>query len=289
MTRSEELEFIKAVGRKAGEIVLRYYHEDYAIEMKGEDDPVTVADHAANTFIVEQIQKTFPDDGILAEETTDDRSRLEKRRCWLIDPLDGTKEFINKNGEFSIMVALVEDHRPVVGMVYWPPMDKLYYAAKGFGAWLEHRGERRRLHVSATDRVEALKFIVSRSHRHPVITEMLEVLGIQEEIPSGSGGIKIGRIAEQEADLYLSFSAPGERTTKVWDICAADILLHEAGGRYTDLAGNLYRYNLEGIDNPGGILASNGVVHDEIVARILPICQREGLFLSAPEKGGKVE
>lgn len=279
MTRSEELAFIKEIGRKAGEIVLSYYHEDYAVEMKGKNDPVTEADRAANTFIVERIREAFPEDGILAEETADDLGRLEKRRCWLIDPLDGTKEFINKNGEFSIMIALVEDHRPVVGMVYWPPMDKLYSAAKGMGAWLDHGGERRRLSVSKRNRVADLKFIVSRSHRHPVITEMLEALGIEREIASGSGGIKIGRIAEQEADLYLSFSRPGERTTKVWDICASDILLHEAGGRYTDLAGNLYRYNLETVNNPGGILASNGRVHDEIVEKILPICRREGLFV----------
>ena len=235
-----ELEIACRLAREAGRLILKFYYSDGShVEWKTPTEPVTYADRAANAFIVDSLKQEFPDDGILAEESLDTERRLGCERVWVIDPLDGTKEYIKHNGEFSVMIGLAVDGNPVVGAVYQPTEDILYYASAGQGAFMEHKGERRRLTVSNIDDPRQMGLVVSRSHKDKFVEEIRGVLGITKEIVSGSVGLKIGKIAVQDCDLYIHVS----NKTRQWDACAPDIILREAGGMFTDLNGNPIIYN----------------------------------------------
>src|ERR1051326_8522879 len=136
----KELEIAKNLAREAGAILLNYYQRALSIDWKAPGDPVTVADREANEYIVSHIKREFPDDGILSEEDADDLARLERPRVWMIDPMDGTREFIDHRPDFAVQIGLIAGGTPVAGAVYQPATDKLYYAAKGIGAFLESGG-----------------------------------------------------------------------------------------------------------------------------------------------------
>src|SRR5690606_15740871 len=140
-----------------------------------------------------------PDDAILSEESADSAERLSARRVWIVDPLDGTKEFLAQNGEFSIMIGLAVEGEAVLGVVYLPDGDLLYGAARGLGAWVEERGERRRLSRGAAS-PEALRLVGSRSHADLLLERMRLELGITDVLPCGSVGVKCSRIAEDVRD-----------------------------------------------------------------------------------------
>ena len=217
---------------------------------KADASPVTAADHAANEVIVAALRQAFPDDAILSEESADSPERLSARRVWIVDPLDGTKEFLAQNGEFSIMIGLAIDGEAVLGVVYLPAIDLLYAAAKGEGAWVERDGKREPLHCGAAD-VAALRLVGSRSHADPRVERLRDALGITDVTPCGSVGVKCTRIAQGERDLYLH-PAPH---LKEWDTCAPEAILREAGGTVTDTRGEPLRYNKPDPRQPHGILA----------------------------------
>ncbi|MFQ5652704.1 MAG: 3'(2'),5'-bisphosphate nucleotidase CysQ [bacterium] len=251
---------------EAGRIVLKHYDGVIEVGMKGPNDPVTQADKDSNEFITQQLQKLFPQDGILAEESRDDLSRLEKQRVWLVDPMDGTREFVDKVGQFAVMIGLAHQGRPVLGVVYQPTTDTMFYAVQGRGAHLRRGGEKRRLAVSQVARMEEMRLVVSRSHRAPLVTAIKETLGLQKEVASGSVGLKVGLLVEQKSDLYLH---PNSKT-KEWDTCAPQIILEEAGGCMTDCWGEPLRYNKKNVFNAQGFVASNKRLHAEIVTRMRP-------------------
>ncbi len=262
----EELKYAENLVREAGKILMRFYESNYEINTKKQNEPVTQADKASNEFITTQLQKNFPDYGILAEESKDDFKRLILERVWLVDPMDGTREFIDKIGQFSVMIGLVEKHRPVLGVVFQPTTNKLYSAVKNQGAYLTIGNERTRLRVSDVEEITKMRLVVSRSHRAKLVDAMKEALGIQQEVSSGSVGLKVGLLAEAQSDLYLH---PNSKT-KEWDTCAPDIILQEAGGIMTDLWGEPLQYNKQDVYNRRGFIASNGRRHFEIVERIQP-------------------
>ena len=144
----KELDAAMRLARDAGAIIRAFYEVPPTVRWKDPTEPVTEADRAANVFLVKQLAQLFPEDGILAEESKDDLSRLRRRHVWIVDPLDGTAEFIAHNGEFVVMIGLVVDGEPVVGVVYQPINDVLYGAARGSGAFVEEFGERTTLQVS---------------------------------------------------------------------------------------------------------------------------------------------
>lgn len=263
---TKELNSIEELVREAGQIVLKYYDQDYKIEFKNEREPVTQADRASNAFITEKLKTVFPEYGILAEESRDDSERLHCDRVWLVDPMDGTQEFIDKVGEFSIMIGLVEHGRPVVGVVYHPSSDTLYSAAKNEGAFVTRNGKRSPLKVSRVSEIKQMRLVVSRSHRAALVDCMKNALGIEKEVCSGSVGLKVGLLAEARSDLYLH---PNTKT-KEWDTCAPDMILHEAGGKMTDLWGEPLRYNKSYVYNEKGFIASNGRKHFEIIEQVKP-------------------
>jgi 3'(2'), 5'-bisphosphate nucleotidase len=256
------------LAREAGAIVKTFYQVPLSIRWKDPTEPVTEADRAVNAYLVKQLGLTFPEDGILAEESKDDPARLSKRRVWIIDPLDGTLEFIARNGEFCIMIGLAENHEPVVGVVYQPIDDVLYAAARGSGAFVEEFGERSALRVSREAHAKRVRLVVSRSHRAPLLNTIIARAGLQKVRSMGSVGLKVGQIARRKADCYVHPN-PG---TKEWDTCAPDIILREAGGRMTDCWNRLLLYNQPDVVRRFGLIASNGLVHQpliEVVSRVL--------------------
>ena len=198
-----ELSIAVRLAREAGQIIETFYQVPTIVKWKDPTDPVTEADRAANAYLVKQLALSFPDDGILAEESKDDLARLDKRRVWIVDPLDGTVEFIARNGQFSVMVGLVFDGQPVVGVVYQPVGDVLFAAARGGGAFVEEFGERQALHVSTECEPASLRPVVSGSHRPTILDDLLGGLGVQKERVVGSVGLKIGLLARGQVEFYL--------------------------------------------------------------------------------------
>jgi 3'(2'), 5'-bisphosphate nucleotidase len=249
----------------AGRILLGFYDMPANVEWKSDHEPVTAADRAANECIVSGLIAAFPGDGLLAEETPDDAERLGHGRLWAVDPMDGTKEFIKKNGEFSVMIGLAIDGKASLGVVFQPTRNRMLYAARGQGAFIEADGAvTGPLRVSDVDDTCAMSVAISRSHRSERIDSVRSALGIEREVRSGSVGLKIGLICERLCDLYIHPSPH----TKQWDTCAPEAILTEAGGRMTDLTGAPFVYNRLELNNRNGILATNGHRHDEILERV---------------------
>lgn len=257
-----ELEVAKGLAREAGRRILELYRGDAQIQWKGVDDPVTAADHAANEVIVSELARQFPEDGILAEETPDTAARLDKERVWMIDPMDGTKQFIERIGEFAVMIGLAVEGEARLGVVYQPTSDRLYYAAPGIGAFIEEGWSTKRLHVTQEKDFGKMLIALSRSHHSPTVDRVRKRLGVGGSIRSGSVGLKFGLIAEGRAHLYIH---PSGRTNQ-WDACGPEAILRAAGGVVTDTNGEPLRYNVPEIRNLRGILASNGTRHPELIA-----------------------
>jgi len=269
----EELTFAAELARRAGAVALEVYAGEHGVELKSEANPVTVADRRINELVVDALRRRFPGDGIVAEESPDHGDALTARRCWFVDPLDGTKEFIAKNGEFSIMLGLSIDGRAALGAVYQPVGDKLYRGVVGHGASLEHAGTTRALHVSTTATPSALRLVVSRSHRGSQTDGVVAALGITHERPSGSVGLKVGLIAEQEADVYVHPTGH----TSLWDSCGPEAILVAAGGRFTDLFGAPIDYRSTQIKNVRGLLACNSAAFDAVLPAVASVARAAGM------------
>ena len=248
--------------KKAGTEALSLYTQEYEIKHKGPDSPVTQADIESNNLIMARLQKF--NYGILSEETIDDGSRLQERRVWIVDPLDGTSDFIDKTGEFTIMIGLVEQGRPILGAVYQPVMDTLYYGIKGGGSFSRIGDEESvALRVSAETDLGKFTMLSSRFHRSELEISFAKKLGINNFITRGSS-LKICQIAAGQGELNFN---PSNMTWE-HDICAADIILSEAGGRLTDMDGRIFTYNKSNPRNERGYVASNGAVHEAIIEHL---------------------
>ncbi|MBH24933.1 MAG: 3'(2'),5'-bisphosphate nucleotidase CysQ [Myxococcales bacterium] len=266
---THELDVVRRAARDAAKAVMEVHDavgrgdSELGVVQKADDrGPVTEADRRANRVVVAALREAFPEDAILSEESADDMGRLTADRYWCIDPLDGTKEFIRRNGEFAVMVALVEraSGRPVVGAVAEPATGRLTWATLGGGTWTEDApgADPRRLRVTDHGTPDTIQIIVSRSHPDDELKSFMAHLGTERVTPCGSVGVKIGRIAQEKADLYVNF---GGRTC-FWDTCAPELLLSEAGGRFTNIDGELLDYRLEDTTNHAVLIASNGACHE---------------------------
>jgi 3'(2'), 5'-bisphosphate nucleotidase len=265
---SPELKHIEALARLAGNAAMRYYGTT-AVEYKSANSPVTAADRAANECILAGLAAAFPEDPVLSEESADLRTRLDSERVWIVDPLDGTKEFLAQNGEFSIMIGLVENGRPTLGVVYLPATNVLFSAQLGAGASVERFGEREPLRCLEVNG-GPLRLVVSRSHADPVLLQMQAALQIDDVLSSGSVGIKCARIAERERDLYIHPSP----YLKEWDTCAPEMILLEAGGLVLDCTGVALRYNKPVPVQTHGIVACAPGAMPRVMAAITPIYAR---------------
>ncbi len=270
----KEISEITVLAREAGTILMDIYATDFDVAFKGKANPVTEADTRANAFIVERLAECFPDDRIIAEESDNDPVGRAKGRCWYVDPLDGTKEFVKKNGEFAVMIGLAIDGESRFGVVYQPALDKLYRGVVGGEAYLVVGDEERMLEVSDACTPSDLSLVVSRSHRAASTDQLVEQLGITKETQSGSVGLNIGLLAEQCADLYVNLSDK----SSAWDACAPEAIIRAAGGRFADVAGNPFHYGGADLNNRRGILACNGAAFDAVAPVIRGIAEATGFI-----------
>jgi 3'(2'), 5'-bisphosphate nucleotidase len=235
-----------ALAREAGAAIMQVYRQDFDVEHKDDKSPLTQADLASHRIICEGLAKLTPDIPLLSEESVERpwEIRAKWRRYWLVDPLDGTREFVKKNGEFTVNIALVENHAPVFGVVQTPALDELHWAAKGVGAFRREGNE----DVSLSTRRPAttpLRVAASRSHLDERTAACLKRMGEIDSIGLGSS-LKFCRIAEARLDFYPRFGPTSE-----WDTAAAQVLVECAGGAVLNLDGTPLRYNTkESLLNP---------------------------------------
>lgn len=239
----------------AGEKILTIYESTKrkAYIDKEDGSPLTEADTLANNIIVGFLQKEYPEYSILSEETADNLERLNNDFCFLVDPLDGTKEFIKGNGEFTVNIALIEKGSPIIGMIYAPFINKLYYASKGNGAYVKdyNKGEVKRLRVS--DRLDNLVWIGSKSHsgkKEEILIE--DKRGLIKDIRSAGSSLKGCLVAEGIADVYYRFGLTCE-----WDTAAMQCIVEEAGGIFRQMDGSPMTYNRENTLNEKGFYIVN--------------------------------
>ncbi|MCH9698559.1 MAG: 3'(2'),5'-bisphosphate nucleotidase CysQ [Gammaproteobacteria bacterium] len=223
----------------AGDEILKIYNTDFSVESKDDKSPLTAADMASHHCLVEGLQRLTPELPILSEESSDIsfEQRQQWETYWLLDPLDGTKEFIKRNGEFTVNVALIRNQEPIMGVVYVPVSGICYSAAQGLGAWKQELPNQTE---SINVRDQAISpFIVvgSRSHQTEELIDFLKRLGSHELVSMGSS-LKICLVAEGKADLY-----PRIGLTSEWDTAAAQCVVEQAGGHVTDLSGQRLTYN----------------------------------------------
>jgi myo-inositol-1(or 4)-monophosphatase len=250
---ARELALARKAALAAADILLRYYSDrSFDVAQKGRDNPVTSADLEADRTIREILCAGFPDYGWLSEETVDDPARLERRRVWIVDPLDGTKEFINRIPEFCVAIALAEDGVPILGVTYNPARREMYWAARAMGC---HLGTRR-VKVTRTRELARAKVLASRSEVARGEWQVFDgTVGVS---PTGSVAYKLAMVAAGRGDATFTRSPKSE-----WDVASGAALIAQAGGRMTDIEGNELRFN-QRLPKFHGLIASNGILHEKL-------------------------
>jgi 3'(2'), 5'-bisphosphate nucleotidase len=265
MTYERELQAALTAARLAGVYISR----EYELFVPIPDAPVTISTHVdrqSQDLILESLARTFPEDAFVAEEATEmsQKCRQDGPRRWIIDPIDGTRGFARKNGQFSVMIGLTLNDAPVVGVVYEPVTDVMTYATHHGGCFVK-RGDQPASRCQVSDRSDLAQSIIVKSHTKPGMTAPeVAALAPAGLIVTYSAGIKLAVVARGEADLY-----PNDYSRfSDWDICAGHILVTEAGGQVTQLRGEPIRYNAPGHVQTGGLLASNGRLHASAIERL---------------------
>jgi 3'(2'), 5'-bisphosphate nucleotidase len=259
-----ELELATDLARAAGGVTLRHFGGELEVQYKPGKEPVTVADRAAEALILEGLRAAYPADGLLAEESADHASWAGRRRAWVVDPLDGTKDFVAGRPGFSVMIGLLSDFEPVLGVIHQPTSGLTFQALRGGGAVMLREGQRLPLRVSDVADPRLARLVTSRSHRTPDVDRVRGALGTEDELSVGSVGLKIGLIARAERDLYVN----PEGNCKLWDACAPQVVVTEAGGRMTDRRGDPIRYDPAAIRLQRGLVASNGACHEAVLQKL---------------------
>jgi 3'(2'), 5'-bisphosphate nucleotidase len=272
---TQDLEYLLDVGRQAARLAaerIKTIYEQYLsggnidIREKGKNDPVTAADMAANQIIKEKLKGIFPDHAILTEEEPDTWDKTGYEWVWMIDPLDGTRDFIKANSEFVTMVGLTHLGEPTIGIVVEPTTGFELYACKGLGAyksWLSQRDKSSRVKMIDAPGLKNLRLAVSRSHRDPKVDEFIKLLSVQNEISSGSVGRKLGMVINGEADIYVHPA----RGTKLWDTCACEVIALESGGVLLSGTGEPISYLRPSgdVENHYGLLVCPTSILDKVV------------------------
>lgn len=252
---------VSNIAIQAGSEIMKYYPADNEIITKVDNSPLTQADLSSNNLIIKELRKINQTTLILSEESLVDWvERKQWNQYWLIDPLDGTKEFINKNGEFTVNIALIEQHKPILGIIYAPTKSLLYFAKKNYGAFkifsssqLVNLDEAQSISISQNQINNNIRIIGSRSHSNDIFKSWIKERFNKYNLITKGSSIKFCEIAEGKADIYPRFGATSE-----WDIAAGHIILEEAGGFLKDIGGNNILYNnKESLINPEFIATNN--------------------------------
>lgn len=249
----EVLNTLKELALKAGEAIMSVYNTDFEVDYKEDESPLTMADRKANAIIVEQLRTQYPEYAILSEEEKDDRKRMSNDNCFIVDPLDGTKEFVKRNGEFTVNIALSHKGTPVAGVIYVPVTKDLYYASKEEGAFKQDgtTGEVCKLQVS--DKVTDLIWVGSKSHSSEKEAALIQThqSSIGETISAGSS-LKGCMVAEGKADVYYRFGYTCE-----WDTAAMQCIAEQAGAIVKQMDLTPLTYNRENTLNEKGFFIVN--------------------------------
>ena len=260
MTLAALLPAVRRLATEAGERILDHYEKPSPVDYKADDSPLTVADRASHDYLAAALRALTPDVPVLSEEDDpgDYAARRGWGRFWLVDPLDGTKEFVKKTGEFTVNVALIEGEEPVLGVVHVPVKGVTYSAAEGAGAFKqEGDAAPTPIRVRACD-PRKLTVVASRDHAGPEVAAILERMdaeGVEVSSASMGSSLKFCLVAEGKADLY-----PRTVPTFEWDTAAAQCVVEQAGGRLTTLDGERLRYNKEDIRNPSIMTAGDAAL-----------------------------
>lgn len=247
-----DLAVIEQIARKAGAAIMEIYETEFTVEMKENKSPLTLADKVSNKIILDELKKFYPDIPFISEETRalDFEERKKWNHCWLIDPIDGTKEFIKKNGEFTVNIALTENGVPTLGVVFAPALDKMWSAKSGKGAFLQN-GDDEKIKLTAQKNylsLNTIRIVGSRSHMSPETESFIQQLrDMQKEIEFVSSGssIKLCLVADGSADLYPRFGP-----TMEWDTAAGQAVAEIAGAKVFDSqTENPLRYNKQNLLN----------------------------------------
>jgi 3'(2'), 5'-bisphosphate nucleotidase len=263
------IDTLLSIASEAGNVIREVYETPFQIEWKGPKDPVTLADKRANALICRRLGDAFPGVPVVAEESDPEtfEGYRSAPRVFFVDPLDGTTEFIAKNGEFVVMIGLLEGTRAVAGVVLAPAQRLAWAGEVGVGAFrVAEGGSREPISVSARKDLRECRAVSSRSHRSPALEAAFAALGAGGVVALGSAGLKGSAIAAGDADIYMGPGAIGKR----WDVCATDALVTAAGGKFSDGCGAPFDYRAENLANERGLVATNGLVHDMVLARLRP-------------------
>lgn len=253
MNQTKVLEVMKQLAVDAGKVIMEIYQTDFEVDYKEDESPLTQADRQANAVIVEGLAKAFPEYAILSEEVKDDKVRRQNPYCFIVDPLDGTKEFVKRNGQFTVNIALAYEQHPVVGVIYVPVTRDLYYASTESGAYKTsgETGQTRKLEVS--DKRTDLIWVGSKSHSSEKETNLIEahkeVIG---EIISAGSSLKGCMVAEGKADIYYRFGLTCE-----WDTAAMQCIAEQAGAVFRQMDGSEMLYNRDNTLNEKGFFIVN--------------------------------
>jgi len=275
---SEILTIARKVGWGAASLLSSYYHGTAApnLDIQYKDsEPVTVADLTVSEYILSQLQAALGDEdfGYISEETyKSQQGKNPAEWVWIIDPLDGTRDFINKTGEYAIHIALVQGTRTMLAVVAVPEAQKLYYATRGSGTFIETATGSLPVRLNSRKNIQDLILVVSRSHRNDRLEYLLQQLPCQNQKAIGSVGCKIAAIVEQQADVYISLS--GKSAPKDWDMAAPELILTEAGGKFTHFDCTPLEYNTGDIQQWGELLASNYQNHEVLCQEAQSILSR---------------
>jgi len=253
-----ELDVAIEAAYKAGNSILEIYKKNYETFTKSDDSPITEADLKSNEIIKTILSKTKHK--ILSEEDKDDQKRLSEEIIWIVDPLDGTSDFIDKTGEFTVMIALIKNKKPIIGVIGWPTEKTIFAAQKGCGAFKFSEGKWKEISVTKISELSKCKAVGSRHHLSEKEKMFIKKLGIKNFTSIGSS-LKVGKISSGEAEAYITTTDK----MKEWDSAASYCLISEAGGKMTDMAGNDITYNNKVVNHKNGILVTNGIIHDQIV------------------------
>jgi 3'(2'), 5'-bisphosphate nucleotidase len=266
MSRAD-LDRLARIARDAGHGILESYQSDFRVDYKSPGDPVTDADREANALICRRLQAEFPDAAIVAEESASEHyaDYRDHARVFFVDPLDGTREYVAKNGQFVVMIGLLIDDLASLGVVYAPTTGTLWCGGRGLGAFrVDADGSERPIQVSSEVKPAGARITVTRSRRSDRLKGVLSRIGAREVVPMGSAGLKGALVAEGSADAYLAAGIAG----KHWDACAMDALVSAAGGSVSDLRGKRLDYRSGELELSHGLLVANPVLHAALLSRL---------------------
>ena len=253
-----ELDIAIEAAQEASNVILEIYQKDYNTFTKTDNSPVTDADLESNKIINKILSNTKY--SILSEEDIDDQSRLSKDMIWIVDPLDGTSDFIDKTGEFTVMIALIQNKKPILGVIAWPTEKILFVAQKNCGAFRYLDNKWDKISVTKIDELPKCRTVGSRHHLSEKEKEFIKKIGIEDFTSIGSS-LKVGKISSGQAEAYITTT----NKMKEWDTAASYCIISEAGGKMTDMLGNDLTYNNKNVHHQNGILVTNGLIHDKIV------------------------